>query len=342
MNMKRYTSLLFIAFIVVFVVAAGNTYLAGYADRVEENKATKSLKVYTTLPVEQAALLAAEYEKTAKVKISFIPLATKDLLSELKNNAPADLVLADRETLQQAAAMGALAAYSSEQADLVVPELKDVQGFWVGVWYDPFVFCANKDYLRTAGRIPDTWSELAADKKARIGLTDFLAADASANLLFTLIAQYDEATAFAILRDLHPRVVQYAKYLSTPVRMAGMGEVDISIAVQSEAVRYINEGFPLSLIYPADGTACQLTGAGIVRTTADAATARGFLRWLLEDDAQLCLQQQNFFFVPANHETLAYKSFSGKNLVLFENYSDLTADQKHDVLDRWVKNIRLK
>lgn len=339
--MRRYTSLLFIAFMIVLLLAAGNTYLAGYADRVEENKTSRSLTVYTTLPVEQVAALANEYEKTNHVRVNFIPLSQVDLLAKAKEKGTrGDAVLADRETLQKVA--GALAPYTSEQADLVADGLKDANSAWVGTWYDPLVFCANRDYLRTASHIPETWKELADTKDARLGITDFLAADAAANLLFTLVAEYDENQAFLMLQKIHPRVVQYAKYLSTPVRMAGMGEVDISVAVQSEAIRYINEGFPLTLIYPQEGTAYQLTGAGVLKTTADPAAAKGFLRWLLEDNAQQSLQKANFFFVPTNHETLAYKSFSGKNLVLFGNHSDLTAVQQHAVLDRWVKNIRLK
>ena len=343
--MRRYTSLLFVAFILVLLLVAGNTYLASYADRVEENKTAKQMVVYTTLPIEQAAALGTAFEKTSHIKVNFLPLGQKELLQKLNTadrEAAADVVLADRETLEKAAAVHAFSAYTSEQADLVADELKDASSLWVGTWYDPFVFCANKDYLRTLPAIPETWDELADTRNIRIGITDFLAADASADLLFTLIAETDEAKTFVWLKKLHPQVVQYAKYLSTPVRMAGMGEVDISIALQSEAIRYINEGFPLTLIYPANGTACQLTGAAIVQNAPDGTAAREFVRWLLDDDAQQALQKANFFFVPTNHETLAYKTFSGKNLVLFKNHSDLTAVQKHAVLDRWVKNIRLK
>ena len=65
------------------------------------------------------------------------------------------------------------------------------------------------------------------------------------------------------MTQIHPKVVRYAKYLSTPVRMTGMGESDVAIAVQSEVIRYINDNYPLSIIYPKDGTAYQLTAVGI-------------------------------------------------------------------------------
>lgn len=346
--MRRYTSLLLTAFVLVLVALAGTSYLAGYADQTEKSKTMQTLTVYTTLPAENAALLAAEYEKVNKVRVNFVPLSEKDLLARLKETAKApsgqrgDMVLADSKLLQQAAADEQLAVYSSEQSDSVPEDLKDDQGCWTGVWYDPIVFCVNRDYLRSLPRIPQTWQDLAGTIGVRIGITDFLAADASANLLFTLISQYGEDAAYGMLRQLHPKIVQYSKYLSTPVRMAGMGEVDVSIAVQSETLRYINDGYPLKIVYPTDGTAYMLTAAGILKNADHPETAADFMEWLLGDEAQLVLQKNNFFFVPVNRSTFAYKTFAGKNIVLFGQPQSYTPEQKHTLLDRWVKNIRFK
>lgn len=344
--MRRYTPLFFIAFIFLVVLLAGSTYMEGYADH-NEKKNSKNITVYTTLPVEHVAILAAEYEKTNKIKVNFVPLSERDLLERIKDESEfakgnADAILTSKEILIEAAKAGVLLNHASEQTDIVPARFKDENGAWVGVWYDPIVFCANKDYLKTLSILPTTWGELAKVEGVRIGLADFLAADAAANLLYTMVAEYDEQRTFQLLQKIHPKVVQYSKFLATPVRMAGMGEVDISIAVQSESIRYMNDGFPISLIYPNDGTAYLLTGVGLTKNTVNKEEAKQFIHWLIEDDVQFSLQENKFFFVPTNQETIAYKSFVGKNLVLFENYSDLSAAQKYALLDRWVKNVRLK
>jgi iron(III) transport system substrate-binding protein len=346
--MRRYTSLLLTAFTLVLFVVAGSVYLAGYADKTDDHKVRQSITVYTTLPAEHAALLAQEYEKANKVRVDFVPLDKDELLQRLKEQAaepgkaPADLVLADSSVLRLAAQYQYIVPYVSEQADSVADTFKDAAGCWTGIWYDPYVFCVNRDYLRLLPHIPQTWKELAGLYNVRIGLTDFLAARASADLFFALISQYGEQEVFDMLRQLHPRVVQYSKYLSTPVRMAGMGEVDISIAVQSETLRYINDGYPLKIIYPEDGTAYTLTGTAIPQNAAHKAAAGAFADWLLGDEAQLVLQKNGFFFVPVNPATLAYKTFAGKNIKLFEKRTDFSAQQRQMLLDSWVKNIRLK
>ncbi|TYZ28338.1 extracellular solute-binding protein [Selenomonas caprae] len=347
--MRRYTSLLLTSFLLLLVVVAGSAYLAG-AGHDEQQRPRQEITVYTTLPAEHVTILTAAYEKQHGVRVNFVPLPAEKLLNRLQEQAysgkdgEAAMVLADRETLAKAAAAGYLVPYLSEAGDQVQEDFREENGYWVGVWYDPIVFCVNKDYLKTQAHIPDTWQDLAKQKKVRIGVTDFLAADASANLLISMIAQFGDAAAYDIWRQLHPKVVQYARYLSTPVRQAGMGEVDIAVGVESETIRYMQDGYPLQVVYPADGTAAIVTGTGMAYRAEPKAqrAAKEFADWLLGDDAQLALQERSFYFVPTNPGTLAYKMFAGKNLVLFNQPASYTAQQKHDFLDRWVKEVRFK
>ncbi len=347
--MRRYTSLLLTAFSLFVMVLVGSAYLAG-ADCTEDTEALQEVTVYTTLPAEHAALLANEYEQLYHVKINFVPLAQEDILLRLreqKSNEKEDaaaLLLADQETLERAAQEEMLLSYVSQSSDAVPDAFKQADGYWTGVWYDPTVFCVNKDYLRTLQQIPDSWMSLAEMNSVRIGITDFVAADASSGLLFSMIEQYGDQVTYQIWRQIHPKVVQYTKYLNNPVRQAGMGETDISIAVQSEVLRYLNDGYPLKIIYPADGTSYLLTGSALTvgATEQQSALARSLADWLLMDDVQMALQRNNFYFVPTNPETLAYKMFAGKNIVLFDHLPKFTKQQKHDFLDRWVKYIRLK
>ena len=169
-----------------------------------------------------------------------------------------------------------------------------------------------------------------------------MAADASANLMFQMIGQFGDVNTYKILTSLHPKIIQYAKYLSNPVRQAGMGEVDVSIAVESETLRYMQNGYPLKIIYPVDGTSYLLTGVGISTVdTSKLKSAEMFADWLLSDDVQRILQSNGFYFIPTNPQTLAHKKFAGKNLKLFDNRQNFTPEQQHAYLDRWVKQVRL-
>ena len=346
--MRRYTILLLIVFTLILSAVAGSAFLVG-ADKNEKNVLMQQLTVYTTLPPEHASILSTAYEKENHVRLNFVPLSADELIQRLRNDAvsdptvitTSDVVLANSDVLSKATDLNLLQPYVSEINDAVRSNFKHDNGAWTGVWYDPIIFCVNQDYLRTITDIPKTWTELAEQKNVRIGITDFLAADASANLMFQMIGQFGDENTYKILTHLHPKIIQYAKYLSNPVRQAGMGEVDISIAVESETLRYMQNDYPLKIIYPMDGTSYLLTCVGI--STVDSSkikSAEQFADWLLSDEVQRILQSSGFYFVPTNPQTLAHKKFAGKNLKLFDKRQNFTPEQQYEFLDRWVKQVR--
>ena len=81
--MKRYTPLLLLAFAVVFLAAAGSVWLTGHADRTGLER-KPAVTVYTTLPAEQAGLLAASYEELTRARVDFIPLTPDELTERLR------------------------------------------------------------------------------------------------------------------------------------------------------------------------------------------------------------------------------------------------------------------
>lgn len=340
--MRRYSILLIVSFLVVVMAVAG-TFLAGYAGR-QDPENVKQIAVYTTLPVEQAALLAQEYEKSAGIKVNVVPLPPADLLTKARAEAAApraDVFLATADTLGQAKKAGLLQPYASEQTDIIPHRFSDAGDYWTGVWYDPIVFAVNKDYLKKLPAAPAHWADLPALAGCRLAITDFLAAEASANLFFSMTATNGEEATLAYLAKLHPKIVQYAKFLATPVRMVGLGEADIAIAVQSETLRYAGDGFPVQAIVPTDGTAILVTGVGLAAGAPHAADARKFIDWLFQDQARQVLYNNKYFFAPTNPEAKLGREYAPKNVKFFDYKTALTPAQKAKLLDKWVQTVRL-
>ncbi|MCE5287054.1 MAG: extracellular solute-binding protein [Pelosinus sp.] len=341
--MKRYLPLLLVAFLFIVVLLCSSVYLSSYAGKADSGN-INSISVYTDLPVEQIEFLASAFEEDQKVKINIIPLSSQNLVDRLKTEktgGSGDVVIADSNVLNQLKKEQLLMPYVSEITDIVPMRFQDQDNAWTGLWYDPVVFAANQDFLKTLPQQPVKWADLAKDNKWRLVITDFLAAEASANLFYSMIAVNGEQQTMDYFRQLHPSIVQYAKYLATPVRMAALGEADIAIAVHSEAMRYIHNKFPIQIIYPEEGTAYLLTGAAVLNTAAHSQEAKQFVDWLLQDHAQLVLKQTGYFFVTTNPEAAAYRDDGAKNIKLFENKTAFLPAQQRQMLDRWVQSVRL-
>lgn len=341
--MRRYLPLFLLAFFVVVLIVVGTTFLAGYADK-QKPDSVRSIVLYTTIPVEQAAVLAQEYEKHSGVRVDVVPMSPADIVAKTFAEAGkprADLVLTSRDTLVELNKNKIFTPYSSEQIDIIPERFLDSNNNWTGVWYDPIIFAANRDFIKKQNPPPATWADLAKPNNYRLVITDILAADASANLLYTLTAVNGEEAALSFLGKLHPKMVQYAKFLATPPRTVGLGEADIGIAVYSETLRYVLDGFPVDILYPQEGTSYLLTGVGLLKGAPHTPDAQKFIDWLVLDAAQETLSQNKFYLIPTNPETRAYKTFNAKNIHLFEYEDKLSAEQKAKLIDKWVQTVRL-
>ncbi len=345
--MHRYTPLLLTGLCILFVILATLLYTTKIVGQKNQDAkftpVIKTLTVYTTLPAEIVSVIANEYQHENNIQVNFIPLGTDELQKKIANSdfGNGDMVLTDAAFLEKMATVGEFSSIISEQEDMVSDEFKAADNQWIGIWYDPIVFCYNTDYVKNNWQIPLTWQELAQRQDIKIAMTDFMVASAASNLLYSLAAADGEDEALDIMKNIHPKVVRYAKYLSTPVRMAGMGEADIAIGVQSEVLKYIHDNYPLSIIYPKDGTAYQLVGIGVIKSSNQQPEANNFINWLLSDEVQRALQNKQYYFVPTNYSSLTYKEFAGKNITFFPKNTVLDNDVKKSILDRWVTQVRL-
>ena len=158
-----------------------------------------------------------------------------------------------------------------------------------------------------------------------------------------MIAEYGEQQAFDMWRGIQPKIMQYSRYLHTPVRQAGMGEVDLSIAVLSETLRYVRDDYPIRVLYPTDGTAAVVFGTGLAFRAGehDVHEAEQFADFLLTDEAQRALAERRFYFLTTNPATISYQLFAGKNITMFKNRPYFTKAEQDKLLDRWVKRVRL-
>lgn len=340
--MRRYLPLLLISFLVVVVAVAG-TFYAGYAGKPAP-EAVNAIVVYTSIPVEQAVVLAQEYEKTAGVKVNILPLTPAEIVARVRAEEAeprADLVIANSDVFRELKKSKLLEAYASEQTDIIPERFVEAEYLWTGIWYDPIVLVINQDYARKLPQAPKGWNDLTQLADYKLALTDFLAAEAAANLLNSLAAVNGEEATLGYLGKLHPRVVQYAKFLATPPRMTGLGEADIGIAVQSEAVRYVKDGFPVRIIYPEEGTAFLLTGIGLTAKAPHNADAKKFIDWIIRDEAQQVMYNNRFYLIPTNPEAKVHKEYDTKQLRLFRFDEKLDPEQKRQLLDKWVQTVRL-
>ena len=164
--MRRYTNFILTAVMIILAAVAGRAVPVD-ADKKTYAKPTAQLTAYTTLPAETAAVLSEVYERENKVRVNFVPMSSGEILQKIKDDAVSDptvvrtvdIVIADSKILREAADLNLFTPHTSEANDAVREIFKDEQDRWTGIWYDPIIFCANKDFLKRTVDLPDTWEK---------------------------------------------------------------------------------------------------------------------------------------------------------------------------------------
>lgn len=301
-------------------------------------EAMESVHLYTTLPADQLAPLAYEYERNYNVPIQIKQMNETELKSALamKRLERGALVIADAALLETQ--KGYFSPLVSEQSDMLLRSFREEDGLWTGLWFDPVVFAVNRESLLPK---PERWEELGRkDATFRLGIADFLLSDTTALPLYYTVAELGEERALDYWLRIHPRVTQYAKFPSTPVRMVGLGEADIAVVLQSEALRYLQDGFPISIIYPQPSTPYLLYGVAMVADDGGHRLKSGaFVEWLMQDTPQHVLELNRTFWVSVHPDTLQYRRYASR-MELAELKLPV-AEAKKRLLDNWVRKVRL-
>lgn len=155
-----------------------------------------------------------------------------------------------------------------------------------------------------------------------------------------LVEHFGEEGTFQRLRDASAHIVQYGKYLSTPAQMAAMDKCDIGISGLDEAKKVQQEGLPVRIIYPEDGTFFYLYGAALARDGSQAERAADFIDWLLDSESQEAQKEQNsYHFIYVNDAGMPVDD-AGTKLSFWALEKQYTELGKKELLSRWLQEIR--
>ena len=343
--MKRW-----MAFIVLMLFVLGMMGYGVYFYREEQIEKSKApvrgeITVYTDLPNNLTTLLADKYLEDKNVKVNIMPLTEEQMEQRVSSklaDSSGDVVITSEDNLVIGASKDKFAPIVNERIDEVLDRLKDSNGYWVGLWYDPIVFVQNESFYNKLGQHITTWDTLQKPGNWRVVMTDFGASQNAANLLYNLVEYKGEPDALADLLALKTHVIQHSKFLSTPVRLTALGESDIGIGNLSDAQQYIRDSYPVKMIYPSDGTSFYVTGAAVQKDSKHKDESIEFITWLLSSETAKYMMNNNFTYIFANPEVTEPVDALGRSVVLWPVNGGYTVEGKELLLNHWVSQVRFR
>lgn len=343
--MKRFLP---IGVLLIFALAMLVYGIHVFENREEAKKAVPvraNLTIYSDLPNNLTTVLANQYETENHVKVTILPLTEEQLrkrlqLSEADQNG--DLVLTNQENLEVGAHKGVFAPVLLEGTDEILDRFKDKDYLWVGLWYDPVIIAQGDDFYKREGKFITTWRSLALPGDWQVVITDFVASQAAANILYSFVEINGEENGINYFVKLKPHVMQYAKFLVTPIRLAALGETNIGIGNYSDGKQYESHHYPVKIIFPADGTPYYLTGIGMLKSTSNTKESEAFISWLLRKETAQLLESNNFHYIYTNPEVPKPLDSLSREVVLLDTQGHYTEEGKKVLLDKWITQVRFR
>lgn len=245
------------------------------------------LTLYTTLEEPLAKALFDEFKKETGIRVKFIRLSTGEAVArmEAEQKNPQVSIWVGGVGLGHIKAKnkGMTLSNQSSQAFQKMPEaFKDPEGYWVGIYVGPLVFATNQKRAKEMGiEPPKSWEELADPKyKKMIRVAHPSTSGTGYNVITTIVHLFgnNEEQAFSYLKKLTTNVNRFTKSGSAPGKDCSIGETTIAIGYRHDLLRLKEQGAPIEITVPQDGTGFEVASMSLIKETEN---AKKLYEWIL-------------------------------------------------------------
>lgn len=309
MKKKLLSVLLCVAMVASLVVGCGGKEEAPAEEApvVEESteeaeapalEETGELTLYYSNSTDWADPLIEEFENQTGIEVSLVQDGTSSLFARVKAeaaNPQADVVWG-----------GVIDTYRANQ-DLLQPytpntvaDLKeqavDANGFYTGFDMGPMVMIYNTDLVDEADA-PTEWADLLDEKYfGQIATADPTSSSSAFACMMSIIQAYgtDDGKGYEFIEklvaNLDGKIIESS---SGVIKGVANGEYMVGLTYEEGALRYIESGAAVQIVYPAEGTSSSPSGCAIVKDCKNPLSAQKFIDYLSSEEVQAQLGALN-------------------------------------------------
>lgn len=256
-----------------------------------EPEETKSMTLYYSNSTDWADPIIQEFEDQTGIKVDLVQDGTSSLFARIKaeaGNPQADVVWggvidtyrANQDMLQQ---------YTSSNVDSLKDAAKDANGYYTGFDMGPMVMIYNTELVDAAGA-PTSWADLLDEKyKGQIACADPTSASSSFACMMSIILAYgtDDGKGYEFIEKLVDNLDGKILDSSSGVyKGVADGEYMVGLTYEEAALRYIQSGANIAIVYPSEGTSSSPSGMAVVKDCQNLKNAQKFIDYLSSKEVQ--------------------------------------------------------
>ena len=271
--------------------------------------------------------------------------------AEEERPAGGRLVRRDADPQSQAGEMGLLQPYKSPNLEQVMEKFRDpakVKGNLSSAVYVGILgFGVNTQRLKEKNLpVPKCWKDLTKPEyKGEIQIADPQSSGTAYTALATFAQLWGEDQAFDYLKQLNANVSQYTKSGIAPARNAARGETAIGIGFLHDYSLEKEQGAPLELISPCEGTGYEIGGVSILKGARNLDNAKLFVDWVLSKEAQELAWKKGKSYQILTNTTAETSPNSLKlddlKLINYDMDKYGSTDVRKQLINKWVSEVKM-
>jgi iron(III) transport system substrate-binding protein len=275
------------------IAAAAVAAALGWAGGAEAQQ--RGIVIYSSNDATLNKLVATEFTKVTGVPADVVSAGSGVVIKRVeteKDRPQGDIVWGISRSLLQTNAQH-FDSYASQHKDAVPAEFRDPQDRWIGTNLHLLVVLQNTKSVPEA-QGPKSWDDLTAAKwKGNIAFTDPANSGSAYSNVTLLVDMWGGNAGW----DKVSKLIANAKMLnrsSLVFQGVGNGEYGLGISLEYAGYLWANNGAPVKVIYPTDGTVAQMEGVAIVKNGPNTAGARQFVDYVNRKDVREMILKETF------------------------------------------------
>ncbi len=257
-----------------------------FASSESKEKASGTVKYYTDNDESELDVFAEAISKGTGLKLEPLRMSSGEAWARVEAEAPnvgADLHFGwPLSFALMAKEKGLLMKYKSPAWKKIPDQYKDPDGYWYGWSYWFACIAVNTKLLNEKGyEPPKSWMDLLDPKwKGEIVMPNPGTSGTAFLAVSTIMQLFGEEKGWDYLAKLHKNVAQYTKSGSAPGQLVAQGEYMLGITWDQAVEKRKNEGYPVQMVIPKEGTGYVLDIACIYKSARNPEGAKKFIDYI--------------------------------------------------------------
>lgn len=272
--------------------------------KTEDGKSTDSeeetgeMTLYYSNSTDWADPIIQEFEDQTGITVNLVQDGTSSLFARIKaeaGNPQADVVWggvidtyrANEDMLQK---------YTPSTAAELKEEALDPNGYYTGFDMGPMVMVYNTELVDEADA-PAKWADLLDEKyKGQIACADPTSSSSSFACAMAIMLAYgtEDGKGYEFIGDLVKNLDGKIIDSSSGVyKGVADGEYMVGLTYEEAALRYMESGASIEIVYPKEGTSSSPSGCAVVKDCQNPVSAQKFVDYLSSKEVQAQLGALN-------------------------------------------------